>query len=99
MKHFVLNGNGQPVEETNLEKWAKWYETAVLVVAYTQLANLKCVVRTKFLGSVLEDEPPFLYWETSVIGMHGGFTDKCSGPQDQAEEMHRRMVEKIKQFT
>jgi hypothetical protein len=58
-------------------------------------------VSTVFLGldhSFSEDGPPIL-WETMVFGGElDQETDRCSGTREQAEAMHKKMCEQVKNY-
>lgn len=93
MTHYILDANGKPVVQPDLEKWAIWYETAKLLVGYTAVEE--CVIRTKFLGVSWSDESPHL-WETKILGGKlDQVTDRCSGNWEQAQAMHARMVQRV----
>lgn len=96
---YILNESGTPVAEPDLMTWAKWFETADRKVAVDQISDAK--VSTIFLSidlSYQQSGPPIL-WETKVFG--GALdqeTDRCSGSREQAEAMHARMVQRVKEI-
>lgn len=95
---YILNEHGDPKPEADLIKWARWFETAHRKVADENLPM--CRVSTVFLGlnHNWNDGPPVL-WETMVFGgPHNGETERCSGSREQAEAMHRKMVDKMTDF-
>jgi hypothetical protein len=69
---YILDADGNPQEETDLIKWATWYETADRVLAHDDLANEICVA-TLFLGVNFNFAPlgPPLLWETTVSDTKG----------------------------
>ena len=93
MKHYILDPNGTPVVEPDLEKWARWYETADTIASYSVIGD--SAIRTKFLGISWTDDSPYL-WETKVLGGRcDQLTDRCPGTREQAEAMHARMAARV----
>jgi hypothetical protein len=75
---YILDANGEPVEEPDLFKWAEWYETADRKLAQTTVGE--ATVSTIFLGLDMnpwrrDGKPPVL-WETMVFG--GGPFDRLT---------------------
>ncbi len=66
---YILDESGQPIEETNLIKWAKWMENTKFNhhVADDSIGGVR--VSTVFLGldHAFSGGPPIL-WETQVFG-------------------------------
>jgi hypothetical protein len=96
---FILDNYGRPVRESDLHKWAQWFETAKRHVAQDTIGPSR--VSTVFLGLDHAFEPnaqaPIL-WETMVFG--GPLDqeqDRCSGSRKEAQLMHARTIEKVKQ--
>ena len=99
--HYVLDKDGEPIEEKDLETWAKWLEETFRdngrVVKQEHIGD--CMVSTVFLGLDHNwgDGPPVL-WETMIFG---GRLDqrqtRCAGSREQAEAMHQRMVKLVKE--
>lgn len=93
MSKYILDGK-TPVKCNNTLEWARWYETADRSVAFTELNGAR--VSTVFLSlshSFGEGEP--LLFETMVFGgEHDGEMTRCS-TWEQAEEMHKNMVQLI----
>ncbi len=94
--HYILNEKGEPVVEPDLITWAMWFEKAEnRFVDKTEIGG-EMIVSTVFLGldHNFGDGPPLL-WETMVFG---GELDRemnrCSGSREQAEAMHRDMIER-----
>jgi len=81
---YILDGNGNPVVEPDLIKWASWFETADRVVKQTAFDNVR--VSTVFLGlnHAFADGPPVLR-ETMVFG----------GPLDGEMERYENRSEAI----
>ena len=74
---YILDEDGNPVEEPNLEKWSKWMQDTSRRVAMTDLASGK-VVSTVFLGldhSFTEEGPPMLF-ETMVFKAKDDYSDE-----------------------
>lgn len=94
---YTLDEKGNPVAETDLMKWAKWFKTAERHVAQEQIGDSR--ISTVFLGldhNYSAGGAPVL-WETMVFG--GALDreqDRCSGSREQAEAMHVQMVERVK---
>ena len=95
--HYILDEEGNPVRAMNLFDWYRWYENACRQVAEDNFGHVR--VSTVFLGlnhNWREDGPPIL-WETIVFGGElDEQTDRCAGSREQAEAMHTRMVERVK---
>lgn len=93
---FILNEAGEPIPCENLHEWGRWFETENRIVARDVF--LDCRVSTVFLGldHSFGKGPPIL-WETMVFGGEmNQEQDRCSGSREQAEAMHKRMVEKVR---
>lgn len=87
----------KPTPEPNLLKWARWFETAERVVDKTQIGESK--ISTVFLGldhSFSHNGPPVL-WETMVFGgKHNQYQDRCAGSWEQAEAMHEKTCDMVR---
>jgi hypothetical protein len=102
---YILNADGKPVPEPDLMKWARWFETANRRVNRTDPAKDldelgPACVSTVFLGidHNLDGQGPPVLWETKVFGGPlNQEADRCSGSREQAEAMHARMVERVRQ--
>lgn len=95
---FILDASGNPIPEPDLITWGKWMQTGNRKVKVAQVGESK--VSTVFLGLDHNwgDGPPTL-WETMVFGgLMDQELDRCSGSREQAEAMHERMVEKVRQW-
>jgi hypothetical protein len=106
---FILDGH-TPRPESDFIKWAKWFESADRIVKKTRLEvsisgllqkekKLGFVeISTVFLGldhNFFGKGPPVLF-ETMVFGGElDEETERCS-TWEQAEEMHQRMINKVK---
>lgn len=102
--NYILDGH-TPIEEPDLMKWAKWFETGNRIVAKDTADIIldgekvgKVDVSTVFLGldhSFNDNDKPILF-ETMVFG---GKLDqdmsRCS-TWGEAEIMHKLMCEKVK---
>lgn len=96
---YILDEKGNPIPEPSLMKWAQWFETANRQVDYEVIGDSR--ISTVFLGIdySLDGGAPVL-WETMVFGGKlDQEQDRCSGSREQAEAMHRRMVERVKELT
>ena len=95
MKHYVLDDSGNPVPEPDYDKWESWFNRSNTRIFQTDTGGAG-VVSTIFLALAWEDAQPVL-WETMVFGGRlDQVRDKCAGNRDQAEAMHRKMVERVK---
>jgi len=93
---YILDEQGNPVEEPELLKWAEWFEnSANRRVALTFVENKR--ISTVFLGldhsfSNAPDAVPVL-WETMVFGgEHDEYQERYTS-KDAALEGHWRIVE------
>ena len=93
---YTLDENGNPVFEPDLIKWAKWIESEKRTVANETVGDSK--ISTVFLGidHAFDGGPPVL-WETMVFGGElDQHQERCGGSQPQAQKMHNRMVQMVK---
>ncbi len=91
---YILEGK-TPVPESDLMTWATWLETADRQVSKDEKDEVK--VSTVFLGLDHRfggDGPPILF-ETMVFGGQHDQDQKRYCTWEEAEEGHRRMVEKV----
>ena len=96
-EYHILDENGEPKVITDLMEWGKWMSKANRPVADEMVGDSR--VSTVFLGldHAWGDSPP-LVWETLVFGgEHDGEMERCGGSRKNAEEMHKRMVEGVKE--
>lgn len=65
--NYILDEDGNPVEEPDLQRWAQWFETADRSVAVDVVGDVR--VSTVFLGldHSFGAGPPLLY-ETMIFG-------------------------------
>lgn len=101
--NYILDGH-TPIEEPDILKWAKWFETADRHVKYDtadvkldgkKIGQIK--ISTVFIGidHSWGDGPPLLF-ETMVFGGElDQEQDRCS-TWEAAEKMHELMCEKVK---
>ena len=71
MNNFILDSDGNPVEEADVTKWADWFKSANRVIRKDCVG--KALVSTVFLGvdhSFGLGGPPLLY-ETMIFGVPG----------------------------
>ena len=77
MSNYVLDSNGNPAVESDVLKWAEWYETAERKVALDTIEQVR--ISTVFLGldhSFSDDGPPVLY-ETMIFGgVHDAYQER-----------------------
>lgn len=93
---YILDGNGNPTVVEDLIEWAEWMEVADCQVAKEKIGS--STVSTVFLG--LDRNfgvgSPVL-WETMVFnGKLAHEMDRCSGSREQAEAMHKKMCDRVK---
>ena len=88
---YILEGH-EPVEEPDLLKWARWFETADRHVRDTFRDDVR--VSTVFLGldHSFDDGPPLLF-ETMVFVNGLSETQERYSTWSQAEEGHARHVD------
>ncbi len=89
---YILNAQGEPQREPDLNKWAEWIETAHRHVALDHIGDSK--ISTVFLGLDHGWKPgPPVLWETMVFGgPHDQETWRCAGCREQALAQHARML-------
>ena len=91
---YILKGK-KVVKETDLMKWAEWFQTANLHVARTTIG--KIFVSTVFLGlnhNFGMGKP--LLFETMIFGgKHDGYQDRYS-TWKEAEKGHKKALELLK---
>jgi len=96
-KNYILDDKGNPVLVTDLATWARWFDACQRHVADETIGASRISTVFLALDHAFDGGPPVL-WETMVFG--GPLDqeqDRCSGSREQAEAMHARMVEKVKQ--
>ena len=95
MDNYILEGK-TPRICSDINTWAKWFETADRVVAKTKIGD--STVSTVFLGidHSFGDGPPLLF-ETMVFG--GPLDDECErcSVWNQAEQQHKDMVRRVRE--
>jgi hypothetical protein len=99
MQQYILDENKNPVLETDMLKWGTWMSTiSSRRVACTFDPVNGSEISTVFLGldHNYGSGPPIL-WETMVFGGKlDKAQDRCSGDWKDAEAMHARMVDKVR---
>lgn len=94
---YILDEAGEPQACDSLTDWGTWYQTAKRHVADETVGDSR--ISTVFLGTDynFHGGAPVL-WETMVFG---GKLDqeqaRCGGLRANAEQMHARMVERVKE--
>jgi hypothetical protein len=97
---YILNDKGEPVRESNIYTWARWFEMSwpTRRVAYEKFGRY--TVSTVFLGlnHNFNDNGPPILWESMAFqgDCEEVDCDRCTGGREQAEAMHVAMVERIK---
>lgn len=98
---YILS-KGEPVEETDLIKWARWFEKAGNMRALARDEINGSVVSTVFLGmdyNFLGDGPPIL-WETMVFNKdRDSDLQQRYASKDEALRGHMEIVKKLKEGT
>lgn len=93
-RNYILKGK-KVVEETDLLKWGKWFETANRHVANDKIGNVQ--VSTVFLGldhSFGTGKP--LLFETMIFGgKHDGYQDRYT-TWEEAEKGHKKALTLLK---
>jgi hypothetical protein len=97
--NYILDERGEPIVEPDLMKWAKWFQVSndKRLVKLEKVADGE--VSTVFLGidhNFSGAGEPVL-WETMIFGgANDQYQDRCSGSREQAEAMHARAVQFLK---
>ncbi len=99
MKFWILDEQRRPKVTTDINEWGSWRESASDPCRVGDDDVCGYCVSTVFLGidHSFGRGPPIL-WETMVFG-EGHLDmdmDRCGGTWEQAEEMHRRMVARVR---
>lgn len=88
---YILNDKGEPIEENDLMKWARWFETGDRKVAMSEINGM--TVSTVFLGlnhNFGEGEP--ILWETMLFKDGDEQNcERCGGNLVNALAMHARV--------
>lgn len=95
MMYYLLNADGNPVPEPDYDKWKKWSDENAEArrVAHDEIEGTE--VSTIFHGIVEDDS--LHVWESRIFGGPlDQVTDRCAGTREQAEAMHARLVERVK---
>jgi len=98
-RYYILDEKGNPKPAANVHEWGRFFEDNKKIVAQDTIGH--CWVSTVFLGldyNFTGKGPPIL-WETMVF-VHVGHPlhqecDRCSGNREQAEAMHKAMIERV----
>lgn len=101
-RHYILKENGVPAVENDLMKWCAWLQEAkakgIKRVGSDMIGEVH--VSTVFLGldHAFMHGPPIL-WETMVFGgpLHEE-CERCAGNREQAEAMHARWCERVREL-
>jgi len=92
---YILKGH-LPVEEHDLMKWARWFETAKRRVAFTQIKKVD--ISTVFLGMdynfIGEGEP--VLFETMIFGGKYNEYQQRYSTWEEAENGHKEAVNLVK---
>jgi hypothetical protein len=99
---YILDAQGRVVPEHDFSKWATWLEThsETRIVRREWVDNVQ--VSTLFLGldhNFSGGGAPVL-WETMAFSNRANFdcvTRRCAGNREQAEAMHKQMVQYVQE--
>lgn len=97
--HYILNADGEPVEEPDVIRFARWFETSAAArqVARDDLGAAG-LVSTVFLGldHNFSPDPRPVLWESMVFG--GLFHQEIVRYRSRAEALagHLLLVEKLR---
>ena len=94
---YILNDEGKPVLEPDLIKWSRWFEKADRHAGSEWIGEVR--VSTVFLGldHNYDHEGCPILWETMVFrGDLSGEQDRCGGCKQDALEMHKNMVRRVR---
>ncbi len=93
---YILDSCGEPINEPDIMKWAKWFDSSDRIVKQETINGIK--VSTVFLSidhGWGRQEP--ILWETMCFGgSMDNDCERCGGSREQAEAMHARMVDKVR---
>lgn len=97
-KKYILDERGEPKQCDDVLKWGAWYETGDRRVKMDIVGDY--CISTIFLGLDYgwgwKDRP--IIWETMVFkGEESLWFDRCGGSREQAEAMHAKMIEQVKE--
>lgn len=93
--YYILDENGEPKNIPDLMEWGKWMQANKRHVADEKIRGSRVSTVFLALDHNWGDGDPVL-WETMVFdGDLDGEMDRCSGGRKDAEEMHKKMVEKV----
>lgn len=87
--------NGKPVEEPDVLKWAKWFESADRVVEKTLVGDVEISTVFMALDHGFGVNPPLLY-ETMVFGGAMDLHSNRYGTVGDAKRGHFEMVDAVK---
>ena len=92
MKTYILDDDGNPVEETNFIKWGDWFETSDRILEHECAAGM--IVSTVFLGV---EHPGGTLFETAVFDSDWVMSEQRRyRTREQAIDGHRRIVEALR---
>ncbi len=91
--HYILDADGNPQLEPDMEAWVAWMQLDERPLAETQVTPEVCV-RTRFMGTdprrTKVGQP--LLWETFIVGgKHHDYRERYAS-REEALEGHERMV-------
>lgn len=97
LMNYILDEAGNPVEEPDIIKWAKWFETHNRTVIQTAFKDQGIAVSTVFLGlnHQFGNGAPLL-WETMVFDQLPSFAESYCDRYSSLEEAkagHQKAVE------
>lgn len=95
---YILDDKGEPIPCEDILTWGRWMQGKNKIVKQEMVGDSK--VSTVFLGldhNFSGRGKPTL-WETMIFGGElDQYQTRCSGSREQAEAMHEKAVDKVKQ--
>lgn len=83
IKHYVLDADGEAVEEPDLLRWALWFEHADRRLAYDDIGDM--AISTVFVGFHRR-------WETMIFGGEFAGYQRCCETRVEALQVHQACV-------
>jgi hypothetical protein len=101
---YILDDAGEPVQEPDVLKWAKWFETGTRIVEHTRLLKSGYFVSTVFLGidhsfggrrPILFESMVFDERETTPYGGHPDRAERRYCSRAEALEGHAELCDEF----
>lgn len=97
---YVLNRDGVPVPEPDLERWGSWFGRSAKIRRVARTKVGRSVVSTVFLAVDHGWLGTPILWETMIFGGPlNNYQDRCSGSREQAEAMHAKAVMEVRKHS